>query len=269
VVANAARAASDLPAPDDLQEDGVLAQLLVAGEVPAAVAGNAEQNVDVAGVGASCCDLHAGEHDAVEWHGEPLRRCVGAAQPSAEVSRGARHPVEVLAVPRGAYVEILGRTLRALPLRGQSTDRDERDSMALECADQRVGIERRRIGVTHALGLLGSYGGRPYRARCSSTKAISSSGVARLRGPVCPIGTGVSSARRGAQLALTQSPHSFSEANLDFTRRDERSIWTFAIHPRYHRPRGVEGPQDPRAPETRGRKARGASRSDANGTAVF
>jgi len=31
----------------------------------------------------------------------------------------------------------------------------------------------------------------------------------------------VSSARRGAQLALTQSPHSFSEANSDFTRRGE------------------------------------------------
>jgi hypothetical protein len=39
----------------DLQEDGVLAQLLVAGEVPAAVAGNAQQDVEVAGVSAPCC----------------------------------------------------------------------------------------------------------------------------------------------------------------------------------------------------------------------
>jgi hypothetical protein len=82
--------------------------------------------------------------------------------------------------------------------------------------------KRRRVGVAHAVvGSLGSYGGQPYRARCSLTNAISSSGVARLRGPVCPARTGVSSARRGAQLALTQSPHSLSEANSDLIRRGE------------------------------------------------
>jgi hypothetical protein len=152
----------------DLQEDRVLAQLLVAGEVPAAVAGDAQQDVDVAGVGALRRDLRAGEHDAVEWYRESLGRCVGAAQAGAELPQGAGDPVEVLAIPGRADVEIRGRALGAVPLRGQSTDRDERDLVAFECADQCVGIERRRVGVAHGLAArppsLGSYSGQPWRA---------------------------------------------------------------------------------------------------------
>jgi hypothetical protein len=65
--------------------------------------------------------------------------------------------------------------------------------------------------------------------------------VSRL-GPVCPISTQVSSSRAGAQLAFTQSPHSSSELKRDLTRRGEPLVWTFAIHPGYHRPRGAESP---------------------------
>jgi hypothetical protein len=181
----------------------------------------------------------------------------------AEVFKRSHHPVEVLTVPRGADVQILGRTLGALPLRGQSTDRNERNFVTLERVEKSWRIQRRRVGVAHALGLLGSYGGQPYRARCSSMMAISSSWVARLRGPVCPARTGVSSARRGAQLALTQASHSFSEANLDFTRRGEPLIWTFAMHPGYHGPGERKALQDPGALELRALTETPQSRSRA------
>jgi len=61
----------------DLQQDGVFAKLLVAGEVPAAVAGNAHQNIQIAGAGAPGAEFHAMQKRTVDRELLSLRRPVG------------------------------------------------------------------------------------------------------------------------------------------------------------------------------------------------
>ena len=60
----------------------------------------------------------------------------------AEVVEGECEPAQVLGAQGGSEVEAVGELLGALDHAGEAADQDVGDSLAIECGQDRVGVER-------------------------------------------------------------------------------------------------------------------------------
>ena len=112
-----------------------------------------------------------------------------------------------------------------MSLGGAPADEHELDIVVEQGFEDRAGVERRCLRIAHRSG---------WSSPLASMKAMSSSCVARWRGPVWPPITGRSSGLEGVALTSIHSPHSSRLWNGDvITRRclgsDARLMASFYV----------------------------------------